>query len=84
MVITSATIIGVAYYLAFRNPVDFNLSHAIAILLLALMATGAGEYSREMLRKPYVIGRWMYSNGVRVPKAIQIDQQGYLVHSQWV
>ncbi len=39
----------------------------MAVLLLALMATGAGEYSREMLRKPYVIGRWMYSNGVRVP-----------------
>jgi len=86
IVITSATIIGVAYYLAYRNPVDFNTAHAVAILLLALMATGAGEYSREMLRKPYVIGRWMYSNGVRVPYAIKIDNdpQGYLAHSNWV
>jgi cytochrome bd ubiquinol oxidase subunit I len=84
IVITSATIIGVAYYLAYRNPVEFNLSHAIAILLLAAMATGAGEYSREMLRKPFVIGRWMYSNGVRVPNAIKIDQQGYLIHSNWI
>jgi cytochrome bd ubiquinol oxidase subunit I len=84
IVITSATIIGVAYYLAYRNPIDFNPAHALAILLLALMATGAGEYSREMLRKPYVIGRWMYSNGVRVPSAAKIDHQGYLVHSEWV
>src|ERR1019366_695465 len=84
IVITSATIIGVAYYLGYRNPLDFNMSHAIAILLLALMATGAGEYSREMLRKPFVIGRWMYSNGVRVPNAIKMDQQGYLIHSNWV
>jgi cytochrome bd-type quinol oxidase subunit 1 len=84
IVITSATIIGVAYYLAYRNPVDFNPAHAIAILLLALMATAAGEYSREMLRKPYVIGRWMYSNGVRVPYAARIDQEGYLAHSMWV
>jgi cytochrome bd ubiquinol oxidase subunit I len=84
IVITSATIIGVAYYLAYRNAVDFNLSHALAILLLALMATGAGEYSREMLRKPYVIGRWMYSNGVRVPYAPKIDQEGYLAHTVWV
>ncbi len=84
IVITSATIIGVAYYLAYRNPIDFNPAHAVAILLLALMATGAGEYSREMLRKPYVIGRWMYSNSVRVPYAAKIDQQGYLIHSQWV
>jgi len=84
IVITSATIIGVAYYLGYRNTIDFNLSHALAILLLALVATGAGEYSREMLRKPFVIGRWMYSNGVRVPNAVMADQQGYLVHSNWV
>ena len=84
IVITSATIIGVAYYLGYRNPVEFNLSHALAILLLAAMATGAGEYSREMLRKPFVIGRWMYSNGVRVPNAVNIDQQGYLQHTLWI
>jgi mono/diheme cytochrome c family protein len=83
IIVTSATIVGVAYYLAYRNPVEFNLSHAMAVLLLALMATGAGEYSREMLRKPYVIGRWMYSNGVRVPSVSHINQQGYLLHSAW-
>jgi cytochrome bd-type quinol oxidase subunit 1/mono/diheme cytochrome c family protein len=84
IIVTSATIVGVAYYLAYRNPVDFNLSHAAAVLLLALMATGAGEYSREMLRKPYVIGRWMYSNGVRVPYVDRINKEGYLAHSNWV
>jgi len=84
IIITSATIVGVAYYLAYRNPLDFNLSHAMAVLLLALIATGAGEYSREMLRKPYVIGHWMYSNGVRVPYVDRINQQGYLAHSEWV
>ena len=84
IIVTSATIIGVAYFLAYRNPKDFNLAHAIAVLLLALMATGAGEYSREMLRKPYVIGRWMYSNGVRVPNVSRINQEGYLAHSEWV
>jgi hypothetical protein len=84
IIITSATIVAVAYYLAYRSPRDFNLSHAVAVLLLALMATGAGEYSREMLRKPYVIGRWMYSNGVRVPYVQRINQEGYLAHSEWV
>jgi mono/diheme cytochrome c family protein len=84
IIVTSATIIGVAYFLAYRNPIDFNLSHAMAVLLLALIATGAGEYSREMLRKPYVIGHWMYSNGVRVPYVARINQEGYLAHSMWV
>jgi cytochrome bd-type quinol oxidase subunit 1 len=84
IIITSATIIGVAYFLAYRNPTDFNLSHAVALLLLALIATGAGEYSREMLRKPFVIGRWMYSNGVRVPAVNRINTEGYLAHTNWV
>jgi cytochrome bd-type quinol oxidase subunit 1 len=83
IIITSATIVGVAYYLAYRNPVDFNLAHALSILVLALMATGAGEYGREMLRKPYVIGRWMYSNGTRVPYVPSLNAQGYLAHSMW-
>jgi cytochrome bd-type quinol oxidase subunit 1 len=84
IIMTSATIVGVAYFLAYRNPLEFNLSHAMAVLLLALIATGAGEYSREMLRKPYVIGRWMYSNGVRVPYVARINQEGYLAHSNWI
>jgi cytochrome bd-type quinol oxidase subunit 1 len=84
IIVTSATIVGVAYYLAYRNPVDFNLSHALSILLLALIATGSGEYAREMLRKPYVIGRWMFSNGVRVPYVSRIDTEGYLAHTNWV
>jgi mono/diheme cytochrome c family protein len=83
IIITSATIVGVAYFLAYRNPIDFKLSHALAVLLLALIATGAGEYSREMLRKPYVIGGWMYSNGVRKPYVARINQEGYLAHSNW-
>ena len=84
IIITSATIIGVAYFLAYRNPTDFNLSHAMAILLLALMATAAGEYSREMLRKPYVIGHWMYSNGVRVSYVDRMNTQGYIANTNWV
>ncbi len=84
IIMTSATIVGVAYFLAYRNPRDFNLSHAMAILLLALIATGSGEYAREMLRKPYVIGQYMYSNSVRVSDVSRINQEGYLAHTNWV
>ncbi len=84
IIVTSATIVGVAYYLAYRNPIDFNLSHAVSVLMLALIATGAGEYAREMLRKPFVIGRWMYSNGVRVTSVNKLNREGYLADSQWI
>ncbi len=88
VIITSATIVGVAYQLGYKNPRDFNLGTAISILLLALMATGAGEYSREMLRKPFVVGQWMYSNGVRVRGPVRsvetYNRDGYLKDSMWV
>jgi cytochrome d ubiquinol oxidase subunit I len=84
VVMTSATIVGVVYFLAYRSPKDFALSHAFAVLLLALIATASGEYSREMLRKPYVVGGYMYSNGMRVKSAAQVNKEGYLTGSLWV
>lgn len=84
MIITSATIIAVTYYLAYRNPKDFTLAHACAILALALMATGSGEYAREMLRKPYIIGLHMYSNGMRVNYVATANKDGYLAHTMWL
>ena len=84
MIITSATIILVVYYLAYMNPKDFTLAHASAVLLMALMATGTGEQAREMLRKPYVIGRHMYSNGMRVSAVAAADRNGYLTKSLWL
>lgn len=84
IIITSATILAVTYFMAYRNPRDFTLAHACSILLLALMATGSGEYAREMLRKPYVVGRHMYSNGMRVSYVNKTNQQGYLANTLWL
>jgi cytochrome bd-type quinol oxidase subunit 1 len=84
IIITSATIVGVAYFIAYRNPREFTFSHAVAVLLLGLIATGAGEYSREMLRKPYVIGRHMYSNGERVSEVKDNNLKGYLRNTLWL
>ena len=84
IVLVAATILFAAYFLAYRNWRELTLPQALIIVLLALFATGAGEYSREMLRKPYVIGRWMFSNGVRVNAVNRINQEGYLAHTQWI
>jgi len=84
MVITSATIVVVTYYLAYKNPRDFSLAHACSLLLLALMATGSGEQARELLRKPYVIGRHMYTNGMRVSEVAGANKNGYLHGTLWL
>jgi cytochrome bd-type quinol oxidase subunit 1 len=83
IVMTSATIVGVVYFFTAYSPQDFSLAHAVAVLCLALIATGATEYAREMLRKPYVIGRHMYSNGVRAQAVARLNEQGYLKNSLW-
>jgi cytochrome d ubiquinol oxidase subunit I len=85
IVMTSATIVGVVYFIAWRTPREFTFGHACAVLLLGLMATASGEYAREMLRKPYVIGRYMYSNGVRVQRADTAEKRGqsFLAGSLW-
>jgi hypothetical protein len=41
IIVTSATIVGVAYFLAYRNPLDFNLSHA-----MSPAAAGADRHRR--------------------------------------
>jgi len=92
-VMASATILAVAYLVAYRQPRDFRFGYACSILFLALAATGASEYAREMLRKPYVVGDHMYSNAIRKTQ-IQIGQQrmsevdkfnrdGYLANTIW-
>lgn len=82
-VMTSATILAVVYFTAWRNARDFNMGWAAAVLLLALGATATTEQSREMLRKPYVIGEHMYSNGVRRSEVEHFNREGYLSGSPW-
>lgn len=83
VVLSSATIGGVAYLFAYLYPKDFTSSHATAILLLALVATGTSEYAREAIRKPFVIGEHMYSNGVRVRDVEKFNREGFLAQSMW-
>jgi len=80
---TSGTIVGVVYFLAYQSPRDFKFGHAMSVVMLALIATASTECVREMLRKPYVIDQWMYSNGVRKTQVAKFNQEGFLTHSPW-
>ena len=82
-VMTSASILAIVYFLAWRNPRDFNFGPAMSVLVLALAATAATEQAREMIRKPFVIGQHMYSNGVRKAEVETFNRDGYLSHSVW-
>lgn len=93
-VMASATILAVVYLAAYRKPEQFQFGYALGILFLALAATGSAEMSRELLRKPYVVASYMYSNGVRsVPvqrdgqperEVDRFNTRGYLTDAVWV
>lgn len=51
------------------RPRRFGLPLALATLAAAFVSLGAGEWVREDLRKPYVIGQYMFVNGVRATPA---------------
>lgn len=82
-IITTMTIVGVVYFFVYRSPRDFSTGHAIAVLGLAAIATASTEYARETIRKPYVIGAHMYSNGVRTRDVARYNTEGYLTYSAW-
>lgn len=82
-VMTSATILAVVYNVAWKNARSLSLGWALSVLALALGATAATEQAREMLRKPYVIGEYMYSNGIRKSEVAKFNAQGYLANSTW-
>jgi mono/diheme cytochrome c family protein len=79
----SASILAVVYFLAYRNPLDFGLGHACAVLFLALAATGATEHAREMIRKPYTVAQYIFSNGVRRADVARLNVAGYTTASPW-
>lgn len=80
---STSTIAAVAYIFAYKSPKDFTLGHALSVLFLALAATGSSEWAREAIRKPYVIGSYMYSNGIRVKDVPKITSEGYAAQSIW-
>jgi cytochrome bd-type quinol oxidase subunit 1/mono/diheme cytochrome c family protein len=82
--LTTATVAGVVYFLAFLSPKSFNLGYALAIFFLGFMAMGSTESAREMLRKPYVIGNFMYSNGIRKYQLEGFNENGFMTNSLWV
>lgn len=82
-ILSSATIAAIVYFLAYRCPRDFTYGHAVSVLFIALLATGSTEYAREAVRKPYVIGSHMYSNGLRTREVASMNANGYMSQSAW-
>ena len=82
-IMISATIGIFAYVGPYLNPKNFSFPMALIFLLLGLVVTGATEWSREMLRKPYVLYGYMYSNGLRPGDLERLNRTGVLAEARW-
>ncbi len=80
----SVTIYVVSLLGPYFNPDKFSFGFSILILILGLIVTGATESMREMVRKPYVVYDYLYSNGVLKSVAADSTNFGILKHNKWI
>lgn len=73
---------------------SYGLVLTVPLMILGQIAFAGGEWMREDLRKPYVIGRYMFVNSVRLPSAdtevedrftiTALNEKGVLKSSLWL
>ena len=56
----------------------------LAAVLAVVVLTGAFERTREFLRKPWIIGGYLYANGYRAADYPLLNREGILAHSPYV
>lgn len=76
-VLASILIAMYAYFGLIRGRFTVNLHTAFLLASLAFVATGAMEFVREGIRKPYTIHDLIYSNQVLPDEGRRINEQGF-------
>lgn len=79
----SAMIVAITWFGPFRRPQWANAVLVAIIAGLGLGVTGATEWVREAVRKPYVLYDHMYSNAIRVEDVSRIRAAGALASAKW-
>ena len=81
--VLSGTILLFAFFGPYLNPKGFTFKIAILFMICGLAATGTTEWMREMLRKPYVVYDYIYSNGIHKADIGDIANKGFLTAGKW-
>jgi mono/diheme cytochrome c family protein len=74
------------------RPARLHLAFSLLVALVALGAMGSFEFVREAIRKPYVIGNYLYANSLYAAPmpgdggftVEQIDDAGVLPVAKWI
>ncbi len=81
--ILSGTILIFVFFGPYLNPRDFSFKTAIAFLTCGLVVTGISEWTREMLRKPYTVYNYLYSNGILRDNVPKLQRVGFFESANW-
>jgi cytochrome bd ubiquinol oxidase subunit I len=81
--VLSGTILLFAFFGPYLNPKAFTFRIAVLFLICGLAATASTEWMREMLRKPYVVYNYLYSNGLHKSDLDEISREGFLQKGKW-
>ncbi|AYQ33161.1 cytochrome c [Runella sp. SP2] len=83
VIVAIGLVIGMANWSYFRPQTAPAWLAGVSILLIVGLM-GHFERLREFIRKPYVIGEYMYSNGLRVEDYPLLQRDGVLKHANFV
>ncbi|MBI4552726.1 MAG: cytochrome ubiquinol oxidase subunit I [Candidatus Latescibacteria bacterium] len=67
----------------YLNPKDFTRAKAVALLIAGFFVTGATEWSREVIRKPFAIRGFMYSNGLYLQDVGKKLNTPFIENARW-
>jgi cytochrome bd ubiquinol oxidase subunit I len=82
-IITAASLLLLTLVGPFLNARKFSFTFAIFIFLSAFTFMMGEEWSREMMRKPYVVYNYMYSNGLRKDMVANVNEKGFFNTAVW-
>jgi len=60
-----------------------NAGIAALVFVIAFASFGYYEFTRERVRKPFVIRDYMYSNGILVEEVDKLNEEGILSKAKW-
>ena len=81
-ILTAATV-AMMYYGPIRNPGWLTPGFAILLFAVGHAATGAGEFIREGVRKPYIVSDRVLGSQVRPQEIPRMRRIGYLNSGVW-
>jgi mono/diheme cytochrome c family protein len=82
-ILLSGVIVALTFFGPYLRPQTSNVVLAAVLAALGLAVTGVTEWTREAVRKPYVIYGYMYSNGLRPEDEARLAREGALASARW-